>query len=54
MTAPESGFPQNQVNYNLQNPTPSDWPNLQASWIAFHYPPKKEPNAPVSVTSPTT
>jgi hypothetical protein len=26
-------------------------PNLQASWIAYHYPPKKEPNEPVSVKS---
>jgi hypothetical protein len=26
-------------------------PNLQASWIAYHYPPKKEPSAPVSVMS---
>jgi hypothetical protein len=29
-------------------------PNLQASWIAYHCPPKKEPSAPVSVMSPAT
>jgi hypothetical protein len=29
-------------------------PNLQASWIAYHYPPKKEPGAQAPVTSPAT
>jgi len=45
------------TNSLVQGALTNEWldkqgvPNLQASWIAYHYPPKKEPSAPVSVTS---
>ena len=46
------------TNSLVQGALTNEWldkqgvPNLQASWIAYHYPPKKEPREPVSVTSP--
>jgi hypothetical protein len=45
------------TNSLVQGSLTNEWldkqgvPNLQASWIAYHYPPKKEPSAPVLVTS---
>jgi hypothetical protein len=44
-----------ELNARIQNSSnrlgKQGMPNLQASWIAYHYPPKKEPSAPISVTS---
>lgn len=46
------------TNSLVQGALTNEWldkqgvPNLQASWIAYHYPPKQEPSAPVSVTLP--